>query len=119
MGSSDEKSDVESSGRFTVKCIVDENVATLRLIVSGELDVATAPDLAFELAEAWKLRPSSIVIEASELTFCDSSGIRTLIYAAHHSEECGIDLKFVGVTGSVRRTLELINVHDILRLNPE
>jgi anti-sigma B factor antagonist len=107
----------DASSPFSIESAVDRDA--VRLVLHGELDMAATPDLAFELAEAFKLSLSALVIDASELTFCDSSGIRALLYAARRSEESGVALRIVGVNRTIRRTLEVVGVRDVLHFDSE
>src|SRR3954451_22258298 len=62
--------------------IVDAPVSVVR--VSGELDLSTAAQLcrAIQTAAAGtRLRPPRVVIDLTDLEFCDSTGLRALIGA--------------------------------------
>ena len=50
-----------------------------RLILRGELDIATAPQVEDAALAMLEQRVSTLVIDLSGLTFIDSSGLRTLI----------------------------------------
>jgi anti-anti-sigma factor len=50
--------------------------------LSGELDLATAPDVADELERVEATAVDIVVLDLSGLTFIDSTGIR-LVLAAH------------------------------------
>jgi anti-sigma B factor antagonist len=50
-----------------------------RLILTGELDIASAPQVDEAAAELLEKRLRQLVIDLSGLTFIDSSGLRTLI----------------------------------------
>ena len=51
----------------------------LRIVVRGELDVATAPQLREGLQAAAERRPQEMVLDASGLDFIDSVGIGLLV----------------------------------------
>jgi anti-sigma B factor antagonist len=68
-----------SDATFAVR-IVDSPVGAATVALSGELDVATVPKLEAALLEQLRQRPA-VVIDLSELSFIDSSGIGALLQA--------------------------------------
>ena len=56
-----------------------------RLVLTGELDVASAPDLEAALAE---VEPGTTV-DALDLEFCDSTGLSRLLAASRRYEAAG------------------------------
>lgn len=54
----------------------------LRLVVAGELDIATASEL-LERIDRWAVEPgSTLALDMAEVTFMDVSGMRVLLEAA-------------------------------------
>jgi anti-anti-sigma factor len=53
----------------------DETVVT----VSGELDMSTAEQLSDAVTDQLRQGPTRIVIDLTQLTFCDSLGLGTLV----------------------------------------
>ena len=53
--------------------------ATVRLTITGELDLSTVPVLARHLDERLREKPDTLTVDLSDLTFMDSSGLRQLI----------------------------------------
>jgi anti-anti-sigma factor len=53
--------------------------ATVRLTITGELDLSTVPVLARRLDELLGEKPKTLTVDLSDLTFMDSSGLRQLI----------------------------------------
>ena len=90
--------------------LVDDGGAR-RLVVAGELDAATAPELEEALAS---LEPGTPV-DALGLTFCDSTGLSRLIAASRRYEEAGERLVILAST-SLRRTVELAGVASCFEL---
>jgi anti-sigma B factor antagonist len=92
---------------------VDDGVA--RLSISGELDMSTTPDLREQVAVALAgdhLR--SLVIDAVDLEFCDSSGIQALVQARSAAVRQGITFQLANVRGVTRRVLQVTGVLDEL-----
>jgi anti-sigma B factor antagonist len=59
------------------------------LALSGELDVASAPELEQRLADLRDEEHERILIDLSGLTFVDSAGVSVLIRAKHDAESDG------------------------------
>jgi anti-anti-sigma factor len=79
----------------------------VRLI--GELDISTVPQASPAVAEACE-RATSVVVDLSELTFMDSSGVRMLLEAWAKQHERGGDLVLRAPTPTVRRLFDLLGL---------
>lgn len=64
-----------------------------RFSLHGELDLATVPDLEAPLLDA--VREDEVVIDLSDLEFCDSSCIKLLVSAAELAKSAGRVLRIV------------------------
>ena len=81
--------------------------------VSGEIDLATAPQLVAALDGV--VDAARVVVDLSETTFVDSAAINTLIRCSRELGERGIDFRLVSPPGGiVRKALEITNVVDRL-----
>lgn len=78
-----------------------------RVTVTGELDAATAPDLAAALRPLVAEPATSVVVNMSDVSFMDSSGLRALIGAAHDAKTAGGSVVLVAVSAAVNRLLEV------------
>jgi|SRR5438067_5258097 len=76
---------------------------------AGELDVAAVSELAD--AVAWSLTPDlrRLRIDASNVTFCDSTGLRCLLDAAYQCQQQGARLELVA-SNQLANTLRLCGV---------
>jgi anti-sigma B factor antagonist len=83
-----------------------DTVATV--VISGELDLATAPRLSDTVAEHGDAK--LLVLDLSAATFIDSTGVRTLIEADRGSVVSGSRLVVLAGHGAVRRVLELCDL---------
>ena len=83
----------------------------LIVVVSGEVDLATAPLLtdAVDAATASD-GAATVTVELSEVTFLDSSGIAALLKGRRVADERGRAYRVVGATGTVLEVLELTGV---------
>lgn len=61
-------------------------------VVAGEADLATAPRLRDGLIHCLVYRPRSLVIDASDLTFCDLNGLDALSEAVVVAERSGVSV---------------------------
>jgi anti-anti-sigma factor len=88
--------------------------ASVRVVPSGELDVASRSVLAAQLDELWKSGWTDIVVDLRALTFMDSSGVHLLLQ--HHRRASETDARFGIIDGQpcVARTLQLSGVYEIL-----
>jgi anti-sigma B factor antagonist len=78
-----------------------------RLGVSGELDLASHKALKEEVERAEASEANGILLDLSDLTFIDSTGMAVLVRAHERSLTNGIPLRFSPVDGQVREMLEL------------
>jgi anti-sigma B factor antagonist len=83
----------------------ERNGDLTRVIVTGELDLATSPALREKLDS---LRPGTkrVLVDLRDLTFMDSRGIAVLVNAALESDRDGREFRLSPVTGQVERILE-------------
>jgi anti-anti-sigma factor len=77
------------------------------LRVSGDLTLATAGQLASELAEAERSRPALLVVDLRDVRFIDSTGLAALVAVRKRSARDGCRLILVIAPGTVQRLLEL------------
>jgi anti-sigma B factor antagonist len=96
----------------------DEDHAPV-VVVSGEIDMATAPMLERELTAAMERHDGLVVLDLGEVTFFDSSGLRVAIVAHRDLNEQGRRLAVVcDPEGHVRRTFMLAGLGNLLELHP-
>ncbi len=83
------------------------------LRVRGELDVATAPELAEYVESELSSGPRSLVIDLTDTTFLDSSGARQLVRAAKRAADVGVPLQVVCPRDNspVRLVMDLLELH--------
>jgi anti-sigma B factor antagonist len=99
---------------ITVRHLPDLHVVLLH----GELDVASADGLANSLFE---LAGSTLVVDLSDLTFMDSSGIGALVRARNRIRADGLgDLELTRPGAIVRKALEIVGLNTwIIDWSPE
>lgn len=87
------------------------------MAVSGELDLSTAGIFEGHL-DGISHDPGDILLDASDLTFVDSSGIRVLFALARRLGERG-RVVIVNPTPWVLRTLDLVDARSVLDVRVE
>lgn len=88
------------------------------IAVSGELDIATAPQLIEEVELAVWSTLGAFVLDLSELTFLDSTGLHALLRARAYLAREDRSLVLVCPPGAVRRVLDLASVLDTFVVYP-
>ena len=100
---------------------VEADDGRVSFIPRGELDLATAPELEEKVLEAVRGGDRSVVLDLRELTFMDSTGVRTIVAAHKAAEEAGTDLRVIrpGADNPVSRVIEISGIDDALGLIDE
>lgn len=84
--------------------------------LAGELDIADAEQLAFQLSALISAGHTRIVVDLTELLFCDAPGLRTLEKAARRAALCGGWVRLAGTRAPIRR---IIRIAKLTQLFPE
>jgi anti-sigma B factor antagonist len=77
------------------------------LALSGELDIASAPGLEQALDEFGASMPRRLVIDLTDVTFMDSTGLRALLLARQRGEDGDHELSLRPGPRQVQRVFEL------------
>jgi anti-sigma B factor antagonist len=77
------------------------------IVLDGELDLATAPQLAGVALALVESGAPDMIIDAEKLAFCDSSGLAVFVQIAHGLQPKDGRLAVAGPNAIVRRVLEL------------
>jgi anti-sigma B factor antagonist len=86
------------------------------LTVRGELDIATAPELAAAVETELAAAPSALIIDLTHTVFMDSSGARELVRSARQAAAGGVNLYVLTPqrTGGVRLTIDLLDLGSVV-----
>lgn len=85
------------------------------VVLSGELDLASAPLAAEQVAAAQEQSPL-VWLDLRELSFMDSSGLHMIISADARARSRGERLTIIHGSDAVRRVFELTAMHERLEL---
>jgi anti-sigma B factor antagonist len=77
-----------------------------------EIDSATAPQLSAQLSD---LDPTAdVLLDFSDVSFCDSTGIRVLLAALKSQMAGGGSLRLVNVNPAVARVFEMTGLRNLI-----
>ncbi len=79
----------------------------ITLVLSGELDIASAPSLEQALEDVGASIPRRLVIDLTEVTFMDSTGLRALLLARQRTQAAQQELVLRPGPRQVQRVFEL------------
>jgi anti-anti-sigma factor len=88
------------------------------IVLKGELDLDGVARVTEELERAEASDARQIVLDLSDLTFIDSSGVRMIVCANLRSEAGGDRLRLIRGSPGVQRVFELTGVLDRLPFEP-
>jgi anti-sigma B factor antagonist len=85
-----------------------------QLVLVGELDLDSAPQLLAEVVEQLASGASEVVIDLTALSFIDSSGLGTLVGCWRRARNAGATLIVANPSEDVWITLEITGLDQIL-----
>jgi anti-anti-sigma factor len=81
------------------------------VVVRGEIDMAVEDRFTAALRDAVSRADGGlVVVDLTQTSFLDSTGIRALVDGLHAANAAGTGFRVVGVSGMVRRVLEVTGV---------
>lgn len=86
--------------------------ACLRL--AGELDMSTAPELNAAIDGLLADGTRQFLVDLTELTFCDSTGIAAFVRGDNRASVEGGWLRVTGAAGRVARVLQVTGLAEVL-----
>ena len=97
--------------QFEVTVSGQTGVPVLR--ACGEIDVASAPEFHASLGELIGREVAVVIVDLSEVTFIDSTGLGVLVGAEKEIRGAGRDLRVVVTRPQIRRVLELTGLDEV------
>lgn len=103
----------EASPSFGCTVAREGDQATVR--ASGEIDLASSPELRRQLQALLDDGVRRISLDLGDVTFIDSSGLGVLVGVLKRVNEAGTDgaLEIHGLDGPVRKVFEITGLHEI------
>ena len=99
---------------LTVTAATDD--AGVRVVLSGELDIGSAPEVEQVLQQVEADGAPDLTIDLRALTFMDSTGLRMLVAADKRARDEGRSLRIIRGPAPVQRILDLTGLGDKLPL---
>ncbi len=102
-----------------MRLVTSQRLTDTAVIValSGDLDLATAPELRTALLEALTERPT-IVVDMTDLRFLDSTGLGVLVRVHKRAKALGGVVAFAAVPGNVVKILEVTCLDRVFPVYP-
>jgi anti-sigma B factor antagonist len=98
----------------TLRAAREDRDETAVLLLAGELDMSTAPQVSDLVDEALSDGRSQILVDLSEVTFCDSTGMSAFVRGHYRCTEAGGWLRLTGAHGTVARVLAISGLSTLL-----
>ena len=86
------------------------------IIVSGEVDLYSSPDLREALTKAKCDPPLSVVVDLSDVPYMDSSGVATLVEGFRAAGERKVGFALVAPSQSVMKVLQLSRLDTVFEI---
>ncbi|HEU4422949.1 MAG TPA: STAS domain-containing protein [Pilimelia sp.] len=102
---------------FTID--VEQRGVATALRLTGELDMATAPQVRDRIEQLIADGRPRIVVDLHDLAFCDSAGLTTFIQGDKHCAAHGGWLRLARPEGQVARMMHLSGVLALLEYRPD
>jgi anti-sigma B factor antagonist len=92
-----------------------EGTATV-LIVTGELDLRTGPELEERMSHAFEAGAELVILDMRPVEFMDSTGLRVLLAGHQRAQASGRRFALVRGADQVERVLTLTGVRELLTI---
>jgi anti-sigma B factor antagonist len=103
-----EKANEPVSGQLLIHR--SDDTAGVVLALSGELDLASAPELEKALGDLQPKAGQRVLLDLAQLTFMDSTGLGVVVRAKQDTDAAGGVLALTRPTPQVQRLLELVGL---------
>ena len=100
---------------FSVR--IDRTQYEQRVVVRGELDLATSPQLRSRLDHVISSTVGDLSIDVASVRYIDSSGLATLLWAHDRLALMGRHLNLLNPSAQVVRLLEICGVSDLFAVD--
>ena len=89
---------------------------SLILELAGEVDLNCSVELRGHLLESLETKPARLILDLSEVSFMDSSGLATLVEALQLSRKQAISLRLSGLQPRVKSLFEIARLDQLFEL---
>ena len=95
----------------------DASAEDATLVLTGDIDLLTAPDLRDEVLAAAE-RSDTVILDLEQVQFMDSPGLGILVYADKVLRERGSHLVLRSPRGDVRLLFDTVQLDGVLNIEP-
>jgi len=88
------------------------------LPLQGEIDLNVSPEIAQTFTELVRSKPPRVVVDLTNVTYIDSSGLAVLIVGMQQVKEYGGKFALVGLQNDVRSILETARLDQFFSTYP-
>jgi anti-sigma B factor antagonist len=86
------------------------------VMLSGEIDIATAPGIERQLQEAESCGRQTIVLDLAAVDFIDSTGVHILIRAQHRADANGRRLVLTRIPAQAQRLFAITGITELFTI---
>lgn len=84
----------------------------------GDIDLTASPTLRLALRQVQAGKPRALVVDLSQVSYMDSSGVATLVEAMQLARKNGTRLSLCGLQDKVRSIFEIARLDTVFRIVP-
>jgi anti-sigma B factor antagonist len=95
---------------------LDQDTRTATVALHGEIDVLNVDQVRAALAGVLAARPHELVVDLSDLSFIDSTGLGALIAGFQRTRDAGVSFRLAHPTPAVRQILVLSGLLEVVQL---
>lgn len=103
---SGDSSQAEPQGGQTVSVTVEKHGGAALVMVSGDIDMVTAPDFEKALINTLRERPETLVVDLTGVAFLGSAGLTALVAARQEAGQATV-MRVVAKSNATARPLQL------------
>ena len=89
------------------------------LPLAGEIDLHVSPRVAESLGALIRRKPKRLVVDLSQVSYIDSSGLAVLIEGMQNMEAYGAKLVLAGLQENVRPIFEIARLDQVFAIFPD
>jgi anti-sigma B factor antagonist len=90
---------------------------TCIVLIKGEIDAYTAPQLKSELVPIAEEKDTNLIIDLTEVSYIDSTGLGVFVGTLKSTRRSGGGLRLVGLNERVRRLFKITGLDEIMDIS--
>jgi anti-sigma B factor antagonist len=98
--------------------VVERHDTAVVIVLAGELDLFTAPEVRQRLVHEASAGAPRIVVDLERCTFVDSAGSAAILTAGRRCRTLGCELVVAAPNAPVTRLFEVLGLGDLMRVAP-